>query len=261
MYTVSNDYKTRLELVKQRLKSKIEDELFMDQINIECSCCYSIKFVEEFVSCPKSHKICASCVKTHATNVIFENGTYNIKCICMDTVCDSFYSDKVMEKVLDNKVYSQMNKLKLKDETKDIYNIANLHLIKCQFCEIVWDIDSNDKMLYCMSCGGKTCLECGERAHPDRPCDKMRKKIEEGLTQQNFLICTQCSRCIFKEAGCNAVRCPCGNNMCWGCKKSWGATDAHRCDCKNLWGGIRQTNVLNEFVGNQEAQAYIKKLK
>lgn len=255
MFGTSNDYKLRLESLRQKIKTNIEDEVFMDQIYIECNCCYSIKYIDEFVCCPQKHNICSNCLKTHATNIIFENGTYNIKCICMDTVCNTFYSDKVLEKILDKKVYSQMCKLRLNDETKYIYDISNLNLVKCQFCEVVWDIDLTDKLLYCMNCGGKTCLECGEKDHPDRPCDKIRKKIEEKLTQQNFLICTQCSRCILKESGCNAVRCPCGNNMCWGCKKSWGREDAHKCNCSSLG-----TNGLNEFTNDKKAREYINKL-
>lgn len=261
MYSVSNNCKTRLEQIRQRLKANIEDEVFMEQINIECSCCYSTKFVEEFVSCPKSHKICSQCVKTHATNIIWENGSFEIKCICMDESCDTNYSDKVLEQILDKKVFDQYLKLKIRNETKYIFDLKDLNLIKCQFCETVWDLDPEDKLLYCMGCGKKTCLECGQVAHPDRPCDKTRIKIEEGLTRENFLICSQCSRCISKETGCNAVRCPCGNNMCWGCKKSWGSTDAHGCTCKNLWGEKQKTNFLNEFAGNQQAQTYINKLR
>jgi len=85
-----------------------------------------------------------------------------------------------------------------------------LDLIKCQFCQTFWDIDPNEPVLYCRECKKNTCLKCKELEHKERPCDKERIKIEETLTKQNFLVCSQCSRCILKEAGCNAVRCPCG---------------------------------------------------
>jgi len=256
----NNEFKNKLETFRQKIKKNIENEIFMDQINIECSCCYSSKFVDDFECCKLNHKICKDCIKTYATNTIFENGSYNIKCIYMIENCDCIYDENTLKNILDKKVFEQYLKLKIKDEIKDIITIESLNIIKCQFCETYWDIDPNDKILYCMSCSKKTCLSCNQLAHPDRPCDKIRIKIEDALTKQNFLICSNCSRCIFKESGCNAVRCPCGNNMCWGCKKSWGATDAHRCDCGNLWGGV-QTNYLNEFNNDAEAQNYINKIK
>lgn len=247
---------SKYELLKLRLRKKIEDELFMDQLDIECSCCYSEKPLDDFAQCERNHRICKPCIKTHAENMIFENSNYNIKCICSEEVCNSLYEESTLEQILDKKVFGQYLKLKIREETKYIFSMEGLNLIKCQFCETCWDADGNEKILYCRECGKSTCLECNQLEHKGTPCDKLRIKIEENLTKQKFLVCGSCSRCIFKEEGCNAIRCPCGNNMCWGCKKNWGPTDAHGCICVGIG-----TNYMAEFNDNNEAQAYINKLR
>lgn len=259
--SVSPDYKNRLEQLKLRLRQNIEDEVFVDQIDIECSCCCSSKPVEDFVRCDSNHLVCVECVSTHSSNMIYTNGSFQIKCIGTTESCDCVYSDKLLEKILEKKVYKQYQIIKIRAETQYIFGIKGINLIKCQFCETCWDLDPNEKILYCMECGKKTCLVCNQSEHPDRPCDKIRIRIEEGLTRERFLVCDKCSRCIEKDEGCNAVRCPCGNNMCWGCKRSWGTTDAHGCNCGNLWNQPNQTNGLNEFAGNVRAQEYIRKLR
>lgn len=264
MYSIGNidtnsiriEFKTRLEQFKARLKANIEDELDPDMLDIECSCCYSSKPIEDFVRCPQDHMICSQCVQIHSSNMIFQNGSSNIKCICMDFECGEFYSDKILQKILPLKTFETYSKIKAKKEMEYIFTMEGINLTKCQFCETYWDLNPDEKILACRECKKSTCLECNQLEHKDRPCDKIRLKIEEGLTREKFLVCNSCSRCIFKEDGCNAVRCPCGNNMCWGCKRNWGSTDAHGCTC-----GIQQTNHLGEFAGNTKAQMYINRLR
>lgn len=245
--------------LRDKLKKSIENEIDLDFILQECSCCYDTKPFNEFELCQSKHPTCSKCIITHAHNTIYQNASFKIKCINTTTKCDSLYSDKVLEKILDTKVYGEYNKLKIKEETKYIFSMEGLNLIKCQFCETHWDLNENEEILYCMQCYKKTCLRCNELEHKGRPCDKERKIIEESLTNKNFLVCSQCSRCILKEDGCNAVTCPCGNNMCWGCKKQWGNTDAHGCGCvSGVWGVPIMTN--NHILNNQLYQDYINKL-
>jgi hypothetical protein len=217
--------------LRNRLKKNMENELFMDQLDIECSCCCLSKPIEKFSHCEFNHYMCNDCICSYAKNMIYENGTYQIMCIDSSDKCNCVYSDYVLEKILDKKVFTQYLRLKTNDETKYIHSMKEINLIKCQFCETCWDNDIELKTLNCWECGKTTCLECNELEHKGRPCDKIRLKIEEDLTKRNFLVCANCSRCIEKTHGCNAVRCPCWNNMCWGCKKNWGSTDAHGCTC------------------------------
>lgn len=253
---VPTNFNNRLEQLKLRLKKNIEAELFIDQLDIECSCCYSFRPIDDFVRCEKNHLICTECVKSHSKNMIYTNGNFNIGCINTLEPCECVYSDEILEKILEKKVYHEYVKIKIRAETKYIFSMEGINLIKCQFCETCWDIDPTEKILYCMQCSKKTCLECNQQEHKGRPCDKIRIKIEEALTKENFLICSNCSRCIFKEAGCNAVRCPCGNNMCWGCKKNVDSR-FNGCDCSTQ----TRLNGLNEFTGNILAQEYINKLR
>jgi hypothetical protein len=244
--------KNKIDIMKL-LKKNLEDEIDMDQLEDVCPCCCSSIKYDKFFECDNRHKICGECIKRYAENVIYQNGSYIIKCI-YEGGCDCEYKERILEKILDKKSFEQYQRLKIKEETKYIFDLDGLNLIKCQFCETVWDIDKTEKVLYCRECKKSTCLECNKLEHKGSPCDKLRLKIEENLTKQNYFICP-CSRCIEKVDGCNAVRCPCGNNFCWGCKKSWGGSDAHGCTCSEI-----RLNVMNEFNGNLEALAYIQKL-
>ena len=248
-------YKDKLDKLRLKLKKNIEDELFIDQLDEDCSCCYFSKPVEQIIYCKYGHGVCENCLKSHAENMIFQNGKHNIICISSEITCNCLYSDKQLQKLLSKKVFEQYQKIKIKEETKYIFSMKDINLIKCQFCETYWDAEKNEELLYCRECGKTTCLKCGQIEHKGSPCDKLRIKIEENLTKQNFLICEGCRRCIEKVEGCDAVRCPCGNNMCWKCKTSWGATDAHGCRCE------RGVQHMNEFNGNKEAQEYIDKLR
>jgi TRIAD3 protein (E3 ubiquitin-protein ligase RNF216) len=263
MYAISSQkilVSTRLNELRARLKKNIEDEIDLDSLEKECSCCYDIKSVEKFICCQSNHFTCEDCVIKHAQNMIYQNATYKVKCINTNQSCNSLYSDSVLKKILNNKIYDEYNKIKIKEEIQYIFSMEGINLIKCQFCETYWDLDPNEKILYCRECKKNTCLNCNELEHKGIPCNKERIKIEETLTKQNFLVCSQCSRCIFKESGCNAVRCPCSNNMCWGCKKQWGQTDAHGCNCSSgVWGNPQNEN--NIILNNNKYQDYINKLK
>lgn len=249
------NYKTKLEQLKQKIKMNMDEELYLDQLDLECSCCYSVKPIDDFCNCKSNHKTCIECIKIHAQNMIIENGNFNIKCITTTTVCNSLYDDKLLEKILTKKIFDQYLRLKIKKETEYIFSMGDINLIKCQFCEAYWDIEKDEKILNCRECNKNTCLECKQLEHKGRPCDKIRIQIEEGLTNEKFLICNKCSTCIEKVEGCKAVQCRCGNNMCWDCKKNWGETDAHGCTCSV------KINVANQFNGNATAQQYINKLR
>jgi hypothetical protein len=250
----------RLNNIRARLKKNIENELDLDSLEKECSCCYDLKSVDKFVCCQSKHFICEDCVIKHAQNIIYENASWKIKCINTTQPCQSLYLEQVLKKILNPKIFDEYNRIKTKEETKYIFSMEGFNLIKCQFCETYWDLDPNEPILYCRECKKNTCLKCNELEHKGRPCDKERIKIEETLTKQNFLVCSQCSRCIFKESGCNAVRCPCGNNMCWNCKRQWGQTDAHGCGCANGSHNIPY-NQDNAILNINEYQDYINKLR
>jgi TRIAD3 protein (E3 ubiquitin-protein ligase RNF216) len=252
-------FRNRLDEYRAKLRKNIENELFMDQLDIECYCCYDTKPIEKFIHCEINHQVCMECVKKHAENIIFQNDSYKIKCINVAEQCECLYENSELEKVLDKKVFERYLRIKIKEETSYIFQMENINIKQCLNCETFWDIDPTEKILNCHNCHKSTCLECNEPEHKDRPCDKIRIKIEESLTQKNFLICPSCTRCIYKEDGCNAVRCPCGNNMCWGCKKSHGTVDAHGCNCASgVWGPVRQ--IDNELLKDKNNLEYANKL-
>lgn len=249
----------RLNLIRTILKKKMEDELDINFLEKECSCCYDIKSTDDFISCQSNHLICINCVQTHATNTIYQNASWKIKCINTEEVCTSIYSEKDLKKILKSKIYDEFNKLKTKEETQYIFNLPGLNLIQCVGCESYWDSDPNETVLHCRTCKKSTCLKCKEPEHKGKPCDSKRKNIEDKLTEAILLKCSKCSKSIYKEDGCNKITCSCGNLMCWICKTEInGIGYGHFCNtCINgiqqgcskchTWDSVDKTKVISKL--------------
>jgi len=192
-------------------------ELFNE---LECTCCYDSKEINNITQCDGGHFICKDCVKRHSENMIYQNICTNIKCINTQENCFHQINEKVLSNVLDAKVFNEYVRLKNSEEVKKILSLNGLNMIQCGFCDEYYDMDIKQDNLYCVSCTNTTCLLCGQKSHEGKPCEKERLNIEDKLTKEILLSCTRCKKSIFKEDGCNKITCPCGNLMCWICKSN-----------------------------------------
>ncbi len=263
--------KASLNLIIEILDSE-EDKTYHDfEINIstlgktkECGCCYETKSSDLLIFCKKTHAVCIDCMRKHSENMIYQNASTKIKCINTEELCDCEISDKTLEKILDKKVYEEYVKLKTKEETAYIFNMDGLNLVKCQFCESYWDIKKNQKKLECLTCKKNTCLKCNELDHKGL-CNSDRKNIEDKLTEAILLKCSKCAKSIYKEDGCNKIKCACGNEMCWLCKETiTGLGYGHFCNncpqgpkqgCTrcHTWDTVKKENIIKS-VGNLNSQ-------
>lgn len=87
---------------------------------------------------------------------------------------------------------------------------------------------SGAAMAHC-SCGSVVCLECGQQGHFPATCKEMREWDTIGYMTTNIKQCPRCRHGIFKDGGCNHVRCRCGLDFCWACLTPLSSHSYSRC--------------------------------
>lgn len=105
-------------------------------------------------------------------------------------------------------------------------------LERCPFCDFVTIMETpkeENKVLKCLdpSCGKESCRLCREESHIPLRCDEVEKDaevrkrtyIENKMTEALLRKCYKCERVFLKSDGCNKMRCKCGAQMCYLCRK------------------------------------------
>jgi TRIAD3 protein (E3 ubiquitin-protein ligase RNF216) len=99
--------------------------------------------------------------------------------------------------------------------------IADLELDgvkKCAHCGCPFQFEGFG-LMRCPICGFATCSKCEGPWH-EGPCPRLdpRHKAEEEATSQLIAICPNCEADLFREGGCNLMKCPnCHTMMCDFC--------------------------------------------
>jgi hypothetical protein len=225
----NNTIKLKDKPAKPKILNDIPDSLLLEfqSVNptIECNCCYEDKLIEDFGSCTEGHLICKVCIKRHAENTIFELSSHKIKCIDCSTKCFGIFDEDILKNVLSSQVLREYDNIKKISEMKEL-SVDDINIKICQHCGAGTDIGiSQQELLVCMECFKDTCLKCNNVNHPNKPCyvNNIRlgkqHEIEENKTDEIIIRCKTCNKSLFKEDGCNNVRCICGTSHCNLCKE------------------------------------------
>ena len=91
------------------------------------------------------------------------------------------------------------------------------------------------------SCGSVVCLECGEHGHYPATCEEMMQWNSSKYMTTNIKQCPRCRQGIFKDGGCNHMRCRCGLDFCWDCLTPSCSHNYARCDL------IKQRNIARSY--------------
>ena len=208
----------------------IYDDIFKSvKQTIECNCCCNNKEIDEFGQCTEGHLICKDCIKTHATNTIYQQVCYKIKCIdcSSSSKCIGEFNENTLTQILDARVVNEYKNLKKIGELKEI-SVDDINIKICQHCGSGTDIgvDSEQTLLVCMDCFKDTCLKCNQVDHPGKVCfytgnvvQGKRQEIEDKMTEALIVKCKKCNTSLFKNEGCNKITCVCGTHSCYICKE------------------------------------------
>ncbi|KIL93135.1 hypothetical protein FAVG1_03112 [Fusarium avenaceum] len=75
----------------------------------------------------------------------------------------------------------------------------------------------------CLLCHRKTCVECFEKAHPDRPCEQgdAEEDVWAMMDKNKTVNCPGCGRMVELLEACNHMTCVCGKQFCYLCGNTW----------------------------------------
>lgn len=192
-------------------------------IKIKCEICdefLSPKEIQENIL-PCKHFFCTDCYLNNFKEKIGNNGVYSIK--CMKFECKEELNNDFIGKLLNgnNELYEKYLKFKKRNEIA-----KNPNLVPCpsENCESYAQKEENNQFVKCQK-GHKFCSLCKEKWHKGKNCniDEINSIIED----YHLKNCPSCGELTEKSLGCNHMKCKCGCDWCWFCKKPFKDENEH----------------------------------
>ena len=211
---------------------------------IQCEICeefLSQKEIKENIL-PCKHFFCTDCYLNNLKEQITKNNVYSIK--CMKHECKEELDVKFIGKILkeNNELYEKYLKFKKRNEIS-----KNPDLIPCPSanCESYAQKEDNNQFVKCQK-GHKFCSICKDKWHKGKTCNI--EEINAIIEDYHLKNCPSCGELTEKAMGCNHMKCKCGCNWCWFCKKAFKDENEHygiNGPCANLH--FTQKEIYNNF--------------
>jgi len=215
---------------QEREDSKLARELNEEEYSktgqlIECGCCFGEYAFDDMAQCPDGHLACGDCFRKGAETVLGEGKT---ALRCYTNGCNFCFAPSQLAKFLPKKTLEYFQKRQQEEEINQV-DIPGLE--KCPFCPYAVIIENqDDKVFHCLNCKKDTCRLCKEESHIPLRCNEVEKKqkrdmrlyLEQQMTEALCRTCNnpRCKKVFFKEEGCNHMKCTCGWEMCYVCRKT-----------------------------------------
>jgi len=192
-----------------------------------CLTCFADDCLEEdMTACPSGHLFCRDCLR-RASEVAIGDAKVELKCLGQ---CDSPFDLAALQKALKPTMFEKWLKAIQASEMEK----AGLEgLENCPFCPYSTIMDTSpeeDKVFVCRNpdCGKDSCRLCREPSHIPQRCDEIEKdaEVKKRTAEENkkseelMRKCPSCGKVFIKESGCNRMKCECGAEMCYVCKKT-----------------------------------------
>ena len=176
--------------------------------SIECRCCYDEFGYKNMVQCSNGHRFCFRCLRRRVDEIIYGGLRADAYLSCMSTDdCEVSIPMSEIRRALPNDV---IERYEYRQAQEAIAEAKLEGLVYCPFCSIPYIVD-----VKCVEI-----LDC-----PNPKCLKSKAVIRE---------CNICHAELIKIAGCNKVRCRCGNEMCYICRQTVSNDYRHFCLCYNV---------------------------
>nr|XP_045585019.1 uncharacterized protein LOC123747070 [Procambarus clarkii] len=193
----------------------------------ECSICYEEQVLEKNMATCNAyynfHKFCIDCIRKHVAAQI---GLGHSSFRCMNGYCESEFSWRTLQRVMEPVVFEKIQERKQQDEIRAA-GIDNLE--SCPFCNFMIIMPNQEnKVLECLNpeCLKESCRLCKDVSHIPYRCSEIEKEdqkdartvLENRMAEAMIRECPKCMKRFIIEAGCNRMVCPCGSVMCYLCK-------------------------------------------
>lgn len=208
-----------------------------------CNICFEQIIKKEIKenNIPCKHFFCSDCYYHNFKEKIETNDVSSIK--CMEKGCPYEFDEKFIKSHLngDNELFEKYKKFKKRNE---IYKDPNLIICPIENCESYAKKEENNTFVKCLN-GHEFCSQCQNPWHIGKKCKI--GNLDSYSKEHHLKKCPKCGALTEKNLGCNHMKCNCGCNWCWFCKKEFQSEYEHfgvNGPCSNL------QYTRNEFYNN-----------
>ena len=182
-----------------------------------CNTCYEEISIKEkkqnYIPC--KHFFCSDCYFQYFKEKI-EKSDVN-KITCMEKGCPHEFDENFIKTHLkgEDELFEKYLKFKKRNE---IYNNPNVVVCPIENCDSYAKKLEKSTFVKCLR-GHEFCSNCQKPWHKGKKCkidglDSYRK-------EHHLKRCPKCGALTEKNYGCNHMKCNCGCNWCWFCKKQF----------------------------------------
>ena len=164
---------------------------------------------------PCKHFFCSDCYFQQLEEKINKNDIAKLTCMKKD--CPTELDDNFIKKHLkgEKELFEKYLKFKKRNE---IYNNPNLIVCPIENCESYAKKEENNTFVKCLK-GHEFCSNCQNPWHKGKKCKI--EDLDSYKKEHHLKKCPKCNALTEKNLGCNHMKCNCGCNWCWFCKKQF----------------------------------------
>jgi ariadne-1 len=173
------------------------------------------------------HFYCKNCWKAYLEEQIISYGPNTISTKCMNPKCKQIVPRTLFGMLLSEEKYTRYEYFFLKScvEQNPKYSFCPRD---CGAIVKYLDYGFPSTAVHCQ-CGFDFCFACGQEKHKPCSCEELKKwRIQETSQDEAFKLiestakkCPHCHEYVTRNDGCNHMRCRCGKDWCWMCRKDW----------------------------------------
>ena len=192
-----------------------------------CAVCCTTRSTTKMAVLGCGHVYCVGCVQSYVES---RTERRQKEIYCLSDSCSSLISDRVVQMLVDEKVFEAHRRLIL-----DSYVLKNSALSWCPGpnCTRAFKIDkyaASNVSVKCDTCDVTMCFGCKGEAHQPLDCGMLKAWLDyrtsDDLNELWFRAhvkkCPGCELPITKGHGCNHMTCiACGHQFCWACFDAW----------------------------------------
>ncbi|XDG06850.1 hypothetical protein ABKA04_006465 [Annulohypoxylon sp. FPYF3050] len=215
-----------------------------------CHCCFDPYPKTDLYELDCLHKYCSNCIRTIFTTSFEQEGNFPPHC-CDDTI----HLTPRLVALLGKDVWSVY--IAKRAEYKPGKRIYCSNTGCGSFISVDYRFNH---FAICQKCDALTCTKCRNPCHEgDCPADDGSSEVKKLAKDQGWVECPKCGTVIEKAAGCDAIRCSCGEDICYQCSNS-----LRKCSCQMRHerffeaierAGVQNDPALHQFRRDEQRRA------
>lgn len=186
----------------------------MNQANAarDCTVCFEERPVADFIQLACGHGgRCLECLQRSVTEAINRGLIGDIR--CSNVACLApLTQNEVCRLIPEGNLRVAYDRLRIQADPNG------------RFCPrpncnraYIYNPAQGPQEIACQDCDGRYCNNCLVQHFRGARCQPRNGAMNAVRGNPNVRVCPRCEVVIFREAGCNYIRCNCGHEFCWMC--------------------------------------------